>query len=263
MKRYLGNVFLYTVFLFLFLIPFVSGKVDAACKVARPSSPPVLLSAISGDRSVTLIWTEAQDPVTYYLLRYGTSKENFAYGNPNIGGKGTSSFTVGDLTNGTKYYFQVMAGNGCKPGEFSNTLTAVSGGIQNTGVYKGPKNLSIYKPVLGESTLAAKNKKEGKTLATTSAVAPTRSCRADCSTLPLLAAEVVLLLSFFFLADKYRSVKPVYSLIIPIFISVLFFAIQSGCTSPYKALCRYFVPLNIITYVSFLIFQRYLPVAKT
>jgi hypothetical protein len=44
-----------------------------------------------------------------------------------MGGQGTTSYTVGNLATGKKYYFVVRAGNGCTPGTFSNELSAVAG----------------------------------------------------------------------------------------------------------------------------------------
>ena len=258
MNKHSSFFFISALSLFLFLLPFTFGTVSAACKEPRPAAPPVLVSAISQDRSVTLVWIEAQDPVTYYLVRYGTSRQDFAYGNPNIGPRGTSSFTVGELQNGVKYYFQVMAGNGCKPGEFSNTLNAVAGEVNSTNILNGPKNLSIYKPVLGESTSAAKDKKEGKkTPAQTAAAASQRSCTFSCWAWPLIVLETTLLLGFFYFAKKRQYLMPVYSLFIPVFIYILFLTMQGPCT-PYKFPCRHFLPLSITIYVALLIFQKYL-----
>jgi hypothetical protein len=81
----------------------------------------------SGDHSITLTWTDAANPVTYYLLSYGLSSGNYIYGVPNIGGQGTTAFTVAGLTTGKTYYFVIRAGNGCTPGTFSNEMSAVPG----------------------------------------------------------------------------------------------------------------------------------------
>ncbi len=81
----------------------------------------------SGEHDVTLNWTDATDPVSYYLLSYGMEPGKYIYGNPNMGGQGTTSYTVGGLTKGKTYYFVVRAGNGCTPGTFSNELSAVAG----------------------------------------------------------------------------------------------------------------------------------------
>ncbi len=99
-----------------------------ACTDAAPGSTVKLTSAASaGPSSITLTWTDAVNPVTYYLLSYGLSPGTYIYGVPNIGGQGTTSFTVGGLTTGKKYYFVVRAGNGCTPGVFSNEVSAIAG----------------------------------------------------------------------------------------------------------------------------------------
>lgn len=242
---------------FYFLLPSIFGIVNAACKEPRPAAPPMLVSAISQDRSVTLNWTEAQDPVTYYLAEYGTSKDNFEYGNPYIGPRGTTSSKIGELKNGVKYYFRIRAGNGCKPGKFSNTLSAVPGTTESTNLYQGPKNLAIYKQVLGKSTTAAKNKKEDKTTATQSAAVVTqKSCTYSCLTWPLIVLEAILLAGFFYFAKKRHYLKPIYSLFIPVILYIVFSITQGPCP-PYKFPCSHFLPLSVTLYMAVLIFQKH------
>ncbi len=102
---------------------------DPSCKDSAPTGAPMLRSAVSsGANRITLTWTEAADPVSYYLVAYGTAPGQYTYGNPNVGGRGTTSYTVGSLVNGATYYFVIRAGNGCAPGSYSNELTAVAGG---------------------------------------------------------------------------------------------------------------------------------------
>jgi hypothetical protein len=91
------------------------------CNDTPPGSAPKLISAtaISGSK-ILLKWTPATDPVTYYLLTYGTSSGQYTYGSANIGGHDATSYTVGSLVPNKKYYFKIRAGNGCSPGSFSN-----------------------------------------------------------------------------------------------------------------------------------------------
>jgi len=117
-----------------------------ACTDAAPGSTAQLTSALSSDaHSITLTWTDAAHPVSYYLLSYGLSAGNYIYGVPNIGRQGTTSFTVGGLSTGTKYYFAVRAGNGCTPGNFSNELSAVAG--VDTGVPTDTPEAAAIPPV--------------------------------------------------------------------------------------------------------------------
>jgi hypothetical protein len=98
------------------------------CNDTKPGSAPTLLSASAGTNSVTLTWSKAQDPATYYLATYSTISGSQQYGNPNVGGHDTTSYTVSGLSGGITYYFKVRAGNGCMPGDFSNELPATPGG---------------------------------------------------------------------------------------------------------------------------------------
>jgi len=122
------------------------------CNDTAPAGAPTILSLVPGANSVTLNWSEGAGPISYYLIAYGTSSGADQYGNPNIGGPGTTSYTVGSLSPGKTYYFKVRAGNGCTSGLFSNEL---SGGPSG-GVIIPPTEIpSGFQPgVLGEQTQA-------------------------------------------------------------------------------------------------------------
>lgn len=102
-----------------------------SCTDGAPGSTSQLTSAVANSSNqITLTWTDASNPVSLYLIAYGISAGQYIYGNPNVGRQGTTSYTVGSLSVGTKYYFAVKAVNGCKPGSFSNELSATTkGGI--------------------------------------------------------------------------------------------------------------------------------------
>lgn len=108
--------------------PTPSPTPSSGCTDPAPGSTPSLASAVSsGAHSITLTWATATNPVTSYELSYGLSAGNYIYGAPNIGGQGTTTFTVGGLTTGKTYYFIVRAINGCMPGSASNELSGVAG----------------------------------------------------------------------------------------------------------------------------------------
>ncbi|KKT86448.1 MAG: hypothetical protein UW86_C0031G0001, partial [Microgenomates group bacterium GW2011_GWA1_Microgenomates_45_10] len=117
------------------------------CGDTKPASAPILSVASMGGNEVTLSWTKASDPVTYYLVAYGTNSGNMQFGNPNVGGKDTASFSVKGLSGGQTYFFQVRAGNNCMPGDFSNEVSATPGGEVITGSAEG-----FTEGVLGEET---------------------------------------------------------------------------------------------------------------
>ena len=105
------------------------------CGDSAPGSTPQLLSAVSNaSHEVTLTWSAASAPVTNYLLSYGLSPGNYIYGNPNFGGPDTTSYTVGNLSNGVTYYFAIRAVNGCMPGSVSNEISGRAGVVAATPI---------------------------------------------------------------------------------------------------------------------------------
>ena len=114
------------------------GGSAPVCSDAKPGSAPTLLSAVAkGNNQVTLTWSKAADPTTYYLITFGTSAGAQQYGNPNVGGSGSTSYTISGLSGGATYYFRVRAGNGCAPGDFSNEVSATPGGAVLTSIPAG------------------------------------------------------------------------------------------------------------------------------
>lgn len=113
------------------LSPTPTPTVPGTCNDSAPGSTPQLSSAnANGASQITLTWTDATDPVSYYLIGYGTSSGQYIYGNPNVGGQGTTSYTVNNLASGTTYYFAIKAVNGCTPGSYSNeVLGTTTGGV--------------------------------------------------------------------------------------------------------------------------------------
>lgn len=235
-------------FTFIVVVP---NKVHAEdCMEKRPAGAPVLYQAVPSNGSVSLRWNPAPGPVTYYLLRYGTTKQNLEYGLPNIGGADTTNFTVAGLQNGQKYYFQVRAGNGCKPGEFSNTVTAIAGLPKL--VKEEPvtiPDLSIHKAVLGASESAALLK---PTAIPSSAISTTTKtvdyCAANCNGRSIIIGQLLALIIFFVTSMKSYRVRTAYSLIIPIIAVGTYYYLHGTCVSN-VFWCRYFIPITVITYL--------------
>ena len=115
-----------------------NGWAAPACTATKPVSAPTITNTTSGENSVTLTWSKAGNPVTKYLIAYGTKSGSIEYGNPNVGNENTTSYTIKGLSGGTRYYFKVKAINDCTPGDWSNEVSAIARGklittITNTG----------------------------------------------------------------------------------------------------------------------------------
>ena len=253
------NLILVSVISLLFLFFFqndVFAARAARCTDASPGGIPIITSLTPQDKKVVITWTPAPEPVTHYVLAYGTAKDNLIYGAPNIGGKDARSFTVDLLTNGTRYYFRIRAVNNCKPGDFSDTRSVTVGNnIKNdTDIPR----MSFYKPVLGASTSA--KKPGGAAVPSVQVFSLGQSCQA-CAGWKLLVVEGGTLLIFFFLSYYFRIVKPWLSLFIPILIYIYFSSIQGGCIS-HEFFCEYFLLLNLILFILVVLFYRQMFIHK-
>lgn len=111
------------------------------CGDSKPTSAPKIISATSVEpNTVVLVWAGASDPVTHYLVSYGTKSGKMEYGNPNVGNKKTRTYTVKNLSGNQAYYFKIEAINGCMPGDFSNEVKVnVTGAKLNTQIAQGFK----------------------------------------------------------------------------------------------------------------------------
>ena len=99
---------------------------DVAKGCSNVPPAPVLSSVVSNsDNKATLTWVNSANPVSNYLISYGTATKNYIYGNTNVGPQGTTSTTVGSLAGGKKYYFVVAANNNCGTSGFSNEVSAI------------------------------------------------------------------------------------------------------------------------------------------
>lgn len=253
MGNKLGNQFLIgliTLMCFSFFAPGVFAEENVnRCKDRAPASAPILTSAKAGDRSVTLTWIEAQEPVNAYLLAYSTFEHAVQFGDPNVGGKGTTSYTVNELANGVKYYFKVRGIHGCKAGKFSNKITAVPGKPKVAKTVTTGPNLSIYKQVLGASTSAAtKAAEQEEKIAIAADTQTQQPCSKNCLGLPFWVIEILLLFLYFSFIKHLSFFKPVFSILIPIALSIIFFQTNGTCSSD-EFSCKYFVPVSVIIFI--------------
>src|SRR3989344_4463356 len=235
-----------------FFAPQALNQVSANhCTDPKPNSAPILTSAVAGEDSVTLTWIEAQDPVTYYLVAYGRSETDIEYGNPNIGPRGTTTYAVGGLVKGVKYYFRVRAVNNCKPGKFSNKLSAIPGFRESVA---NIPNLSIYKSVQRSSISATPTIKAGVDISVPLVIATRESSKClICVSWQLLIVEAILLITYLYISGRFTFLKQIFSMVIPIVVYILFWKINGQCFNAVvfyslQHLDRYtfLVPLGVI-----------------
>jgi len=94
------------------------------CDKKKPTAMPRLISAISGDESVTLVWEKYLDEnFDHFVIAYGTNPGKYDFGVPYVSDKNSTVYLISELNNDQKYYFVIKAVNDCAPGEFSNELS--------------------------------------------------------------------------------------------------------------------------------------------
>jgi len=104
-----------------------------ACQDQAPGvRVPWLYGAIAqSSSSITLYFTEADAPITKYVLEYGTKSGEYQYGVQDMGvnERHQMTFEVGSLSSNTTYYFRIRGQNGCATGEWSNEISAKTKGM--------------------------------------------------------------------------------------------------------------------------------------
>ncbi len=109
-----------------------SGYTNASSEVSAqpaPPSPPgsfTISSFESNNSQITINWTAA-NAATSYILQYGTSSGSYP---TVVSSLATSPTTVTGLTNGTNYYFMVVAHNNYGDTNASSELGAIPTSIQ-------------------------------------------------------------------------------------------------------------------------------------
>ncbi|MEP7167533.1 MAG: fibronectin type III domain-containing protein [Candidatus Woesebacteria bacterium] len=105
--------------------PVPNATPTVGCSQPNPGSAPWIYGAIiQSENSILLYFTDSADPVDHYVLEYGTKSGDYAWGNSDIGKKGSRTYLVQSLSPNTTYYFRVRGGNGCATGAWSNEVAA-------------------------------------------------------------------------------------------------------------------------------------------
>lgn len=229
------------------------------CLDKPPQSAPIITSVIPGENSATVIWTEAEDPVTSYLIAYGTSTENYIYGNPNVGGKNTNSYTIAGLSGGKQYYIVVRAENNCAPGIFSQEATTFVSGASLNGNAAG-----FNEDILGTASVSAETglveEIPDRNIFGVSNLDLQESCSTCRYAIYLFVINCILSSIYgYFCRDsiKWRSVF-LRGLLIPVSLGVIFYVIEVECRGTVWY-CRYFTFIIFSVYlVTMLIFKKLL-----
>ncbi len=227
-----------------------NGSVSApVCNDPVPGSTPTITSISQGTNSLTITWTPASNPVSYYLVAYGTQPGDYTFGDPNVGN--VTSFTIQGLSGGTTYYVVVRAVNGCKPGDLSNEVSATpDGGIINTPA------LGFNPLVLGATSSASLAK---------DITAGIQAC-GQCLWWPIILADIAALLLYYLLVRKqpFKISRLFVGAAISIVAYIVFLILNKGKVCPDGSIylfflsipCRYFWALDGVVYILISWFTR-------
>lgn len=107
-----------------------SSSSSNTCSDAAPGSRGSwLYGAIpKNSTSIQLYFTEAGEPVTKYVLEYGTKSGEYQFGVSDMGmnERNQMMFEVNSLSPNTTYYFRIRSDNGCATGPLSNEISATT-----------------------------------------------------------------------------------------------------------------------------------------
>lgn len=104
-----------------------------SCSDQAPGNKtPLLYGAIAqSSGSILLYFTEADSPVTKYVLKYGTKSGEYQYGVQDMGvnERNQMTYQVNALSPNTTYYFKIRGQNGCATGNWSNEISSKTKGF--------------------------------------------------------------------------------------------------------------------------------------
>lgn len=104
-----------------------SNNGSQTCSAEKPRTPWITSSRLVGKGAILITWSKIQENTTYYLITYSRKVGVTEYATGNINSS-ANSFTIRGLTGKGPFYFRVRAGNGCKPGDFSNEVVVSAAG---------------------------------------------------------------------------------------------------------------------------------------
>ncbi|MFA6184377.1 MAG: LamG-like jellyroll fold domain-containing protein [Parcubacteria group bacterium] len=108
------------------------------CDDDKPGKPEILSAKAENSSSIILKIDEASGTVRNYKLEYGTSSESFEWSVDDIAEDDIESFTVGELSPKTTYYFRVRAENKCENGNWSFEASAKTDAVISPTIQSPP-----------------------------------------------------------------------------------------------------------------------------
>ena len=102
------------------------SEIEIVYEPDYPPSPPAMVTALPGNKSITLQWSPVESPdVQGYLLYYGNEPGNYFGSDSSLGPSpvdlgNTTSVTLENLTNGKLYYFSLAAYDSADPPHLSD-----------------------------------------------------------------------------------------------------------------------------------------------
>ena len=111
------------------------------CMDQAPAKSPNLYQINLTDTTAKLFFAPAAGPYDRHYISYGTNTNSEGYGVEFSTDKvdGAIAYTIKSLAPNTKYTFKARGGHGCKPGDWSNTVTVKT-------QKKGDKRIAEYFP---------------------------------------------------------------------------------------------------------------------
>lgn len=94
------------------------------CTNTKPDKAPDLFQIDVTKKSAKLYFSPVNNAITGYTVVYGTERgrEDFGASFPFGQTEGVVDYTVNDLLANTSYYFKVRADNGCRTGNWSDSM---------------------------------------------------------------------------------------------------------------------------------------------
>lgn len=127
MKKTIFSLLVISILTLFAFVPVSLAK--PRCPMEKPNHKSEIFQIDTTRTTATLYFTPVNNAVTEYRIVYGYAKgqDDFGVSYPMGYYDGVLSYTINELNPDTRYYFKVVAVNGCRYGYWSNTMSARTG----------------------------------------------------------------------------------------------------------------------------------------